>query len=77
MRVVHGARGFCNINIEAIMIEYLRKAYGIGKVAIVDDADDFNEESANCFLKTLEEPQPGSLFLFIGPNGNRQCQPIF
>ena len=23
-RVVHGARGFCNINIEAIMIEYLR-----------------------------------------------------
>ncbi|WP_028323171.1 histone deacetylase family protein [Desulfatirhabdium butyrativorans] len=36
MRVVHGARGFCNINIEAIMIEYLRKAYGIRKVAIVD-----------------------------------------
>ncbi|MDD2390128.1 MAG: histone deacetylase [Desulfobacterales bacterium] len=36
MRVVHGARGFCNVNIEAIMIEYLRKAYGIRKVAIVD-----------------------------------------
>ena len=36
MRVVHGARGFCNINIEAIMIEYLREAYGVGKVAIVD-----------------------------------------
>ncbi|MCE5336416.1 MAG: histone deacetylase [Desulfobacteraceae bacterium] len=36
MRVVHGARGFCNINIEAVMIEYLRKAYGIGRVAIVD-----------------------------------------
>ncbi|MFZ5569551.1 MAG: histone deacetylase [Thermodesulfobacteriota bacterium] len=36
MRVVHGCRGFCNINIEAVMIEYLRKAYGIRRVAIVD-----------------------------------------
>jgi acetoin utilization deacetylase AcuC-like enzyme len=36
MRVVHGSRGFCNINIEAVMIEYLRQAYDIGKVAIVD-----------------------------------------
>jgi len=36
MRVVHGSRGFCNVNIEAIMIEYLRAAYGIDRVAIVD-----------------------------------------
>ena len=36
MRVVHGSRGFCNINIEAIMIEYLRAAYGVNRVAIVD-----------------------------------------
>jgi acetoin utilization deacetylase AcuC-like enzyme len=36
MRIVHGARGFCNINIEAVMIEYLRRAYSIRKVAIVD-----------------------------------------
>jgi acetoin utilization deacetylase AcuC-like enzyme len=36
MRVVHGARGFCNINIEAVMIEYLREAYDIDRVAIVD-----------------------------------------
>jgi acetoin utilization deacetylase AcuC-like enzyme len=36
MRVVHGARGFCNINIEAVMIETLRRAYGIRKVAVVD-----------------------------------------
>jgi acetoin utilization deacetylase AcuC-like enzyme len=36
MRVVHGGRGFCAINIEAVMIEFLRAAYGIGKVAIVD-----------------------------------------
>ncbi|MFP3981827.1 MAG: histone deacetylase [Desulfobacterales bacterium] len=36
MRVVHGGRGFCNVNNEAIMIEYLRKAYGIDRVAIID-----------------------------------------
>ncbi len=36
MRVVHGNRGFCNINNEAIMIEYLRKNYGLKKIAIVD-----------------------------------------
>lgn len=36
MRVVHGARGFCNINIEAVMIEFLRRAYGVDRVAIVD-----------------------------------------
>ena len=34
--MVHGARGFCNINIEAVMIEYLRRAYGIDRVAVVD-----------------------------------------
>jgi hypothetical protein len=36
MRVVHGARGFCNINIEAVMIEYIRRAYKIDRVAVVD-----------------------------------------
>ncbi len=36
MRVVHGARGFCNINIEALMIEHLRRKYGVDRVAIVD-----------------------------------------
>jgi len=36
MRVVHGNRGFCNINNEAILVEYLRFKYGIRRVAIVD-----------------------------------------
>lgn len=36
MSVSHGNRGFCNINNEAIMIEYLRHKYGIKRVAIVD-----------------------------------------
>jgi len=36
MTVAHGNRGFCNINNEAIMVEYLRKKYGLRKIAVVD-----------------------------------------
>lgn len=36
MTVSHGNRGFCNIHNEAIMIEYIRKKYGLRKIAIVD-----------------------------------------
>lgn len=36
MTVVHGNRGFCNINNEAIMVEYLRSKYGLKRIAIVD-----------------------------------------
>ncbi|MGI6225270.1 MAG: histone deacetylase [Peptococcales bacterium] len=36
MRVAHGNRGFCNINNEAILVEYLRTVYGIKRIAIVD-----------------------------------------
>ncbi|HSA13681.1 MAG TPA: histone deacetylase, partial [Spirochaetota bacterium] len=36
MKSVHGNRGFCNINNEAIMVEYIREKYGTKKIAIVD-----------------------------------------
>ena len=36
MKVVHGNRGFCNINIEAVMVEWIRSHYGIRRIAIVD-----------------------------------------
>lgn len=36
MRLVHGSRGFCNINIEAVMVEMLRSVYGVRRIAIVD-----------------------------------------
>lgn len=36
MLVVHGARGFCNINNEAVMVDYIRHKYGLRKIAIVD-----------------------------------------
>ncbi len=35
------------------------------KVAIVDEADNLNREASNAFLKTLEEPPPGSFLIFI------------
>ena len=36
MKTVHGSRGFCNINIEAVMIEWIRENYGRKRIAIVD-----------------------------------------
>lgn len=36
MKVVHGNRGFCNINNEGVLVDYLRYRYGLRKIAIVD-----------------------------------------
>ncbi len=36
MKVVQGNRGFCNINIEAVMVEWIREHYGHKRIAIVD-----------------------------------------
>ena len=45
----------------------LRPLSGRGRIAIVDDAQTMNDEAANAFLKTLEEPPPGSLIFLIAP----------
>ena len=36
MRVSHGGRGFCHINIEAVMVEYIRSQYGVKRIAVID-----------------------------------------
>jgi acetoin utilization deacetylase AcuC-like enzyme len=36
MTVVHGNRGFCNVNNMAIMVEYLRTKYGHKRIAVID-----------------------------------------
>jgi DNA polymerase-3 subunit delta' len=54
----------------------LKSARGRGKVAILDDADELNEEAANGFLKTLEEPPPGSLLILIGTSPELQLRTI-
>jgi DNA polymerase-3 subunit delta' len=54
----------------------LRPLVATRRVAIIDDADDFGIESANCLLKTLEEPPPGSLLILIGTSLARQLSTI-
>jgi DNA polymerase-3 subunit delta' len=59
----------------------LKSARGKGKVAILDDADDLDDPitgnaAANCFLKTLEEPPPRSVFILVGSSIDRQLPTI-
>ena len=54
----------------------LKPFMGGRKVAIIDDADDLNEESANCLLKTLEEPPPQSVLILIGTSSDKQLPTI-
>ena len=64
MRVVHGGRGFCNINNEAIMIERLRHEYGIRKVAIVDTDCHHGDGTQDIYWH-----DPDTLFISIHQDG--------
>ena len=52
----------------------LKPFLGGRRVAIIDDADHFNASSANCLLKTLEEPPPRSLLILIGTSPAGSCR---
>ncbi len=54
----------------------LKPARGGRKVAIVDDVDSMNEEAANAFLKTLEEPPPGAVLILLGTSAERQLETV-
>jgi len=54
----------------------LKPARGARKIAIVDDVDDMNDEAANAFLKTLEEPPPGAVLILIGTSAELQLETI-
>lgn len=57
----------------------MKSARGLGKVALIDDADDLargQSESANVLLKTLEEPPPGTTIILLGTSVNRQLPTI-
>ena len=64
MRVVHGARGFCNINIEAVMIEHLRQAYGVKRIAIVDTDCHHGDGTQDIYWH-----DPDTLFISIHQDG--------
>ncbi|MEQ8210433.1 MAG: DNA polymerase III subunit [Lacipirellulaceae bacterium] len=54
----------------------MRPMLGRRRVAIIDDADWLSPESANCLLKTLEEPPPGAVIILIGTSRSRQLPTI-
>ncbi len=54
----------------------LKPSRGGYKVALLDDADDLNAESSNAFLKTLEEPPPGSVLILLGTAAELQLETI-
>ena len=54
----------------------MRPYGGRRKIAIVDDADTFNNEGANCLLKTLEEPPSDSVLILLGTSLQRQLPTI-
>jgi acetoin utilization deacetylase AcuC-like enzyme len=64
MRVVHGNRGFCNINNEAILVEYLRKNYGVKRVAIVDTDCHHGDGTQDIYWH-----DPDTLFISIHQDG--------
>ena len=63
-RVVHGARGFCNINVEAIMIEFLRRNYGVKRIAIVDTDCHHGDGTQDIYWH-----DPNTLFISIHQDG--------
>ncbi len=64
MRVVHGIRGFCTINIEAIMVEYLRAKYGVKKIAVVDTDVHHGDGSEDIFYH-----DPNTLYISFHQDG--------
>jgi DNA polymerase-3 subunit delta' len=64
---VGAIRDFC----EQLARKPARGGYVVG---IVEDADEFNDESANAFLKTLEEP-PGRAVLILIATGTANLLP--
>jgi DNA polymerase-3 subunit delta' len=61
-----------NITIEQIRIlqEKIikRSFYGSYKIILINQADDLSVEASNCLLKSLEEPNPKTIFILISEN---------
>ncbi|NLZ28736.1 MAG: histone deacetylase [Firmicutes bacterium] len=64
MRVAFGNRGFCNINNEAILVEYLRHKYGLKKIAVVDTDVHHGDGTQDIFYH-----DPDILFISLHQDG--------
>lgn len=54
----------------------MKPALASRRIGVIDDADFMKSESANCLLKTLEEPPPRSLLILIGTSLQKQLPTI-
>ncbi len=65
MKIVHGNRGFCNVNIEAIMIEHIRTNYPkIKKIAVVDTDCHHGDGTQDIYFN-----DPNVLFISLHQDG--------
>ncbi|MDU2064131.1 MAG: histone deacetylase [Sporomusaceae bacterium] len=64
MKVVHGTRGFCTVNMEAIMIAHMRRHFGIKRVAIVDTDVHHGDGTQDIFYH-----DPDTLFISFHQDG--------
>ncbi len=64
MQTVFGDRGFCIVNIEAIMVEYIRRHYGIRKIAIIDTDCHHGDGTQDIFYN-----DPDTLFISLHQDG--------
>ncbi|QEL19675.1 DNA polymerase III subunit [Limnoglobus roseus] len=49
---------------------------GTRKICLLEDGDDINEQSANKFLKNLEEPYPGTTIVILSTSADAQLPTI-
>jgi len=64
MQTVFGDRGFCVVNIEAVMVEYIRSHYGIRKIAVVDTDCHHGDGTQDIFYN-----DPDTLFISLHQDG--------
>ncbi|MDY3983746.1 MAG: histone deacetylase [Veillonellaceae bacterium] len=64
MRMVHGIRGFCTINIEAVMLAYIRRHYPVGRVTFVDTDVHHGDGSQDMFYH-----DPDTLYISFHQDG--------
>jgi len=64
MKFVHGNRGFCNMNIEAVMVEWIRENYGQRRVAIIDTDCHHGDGTQDIYWH-----DPNTLFISLHQDG--------
>ncbi|HKK32733.1 MAG TPA: histone deacetylase [Desulfomicrobiaceae bacterium] len=64
MKCVHGTRGFCTVNIEAVMVEWIREHYGPKRVAVVDTDCHHGDGSQDVFWH-----DPDTLYISLHQDG--------